>query len=53
MGQWLSVPFVLIGSFMLYRALRTPVPTSSLRPAPKEKAEAKKDRKKDKGKGKK
>lgn len=50
MGQWLSVPFVLIGAFMLYRALRAPVPTSSLRPAPVEKAGAKKDRKKGKGK---
>ena len=53
MGQWLSVPFVLIGSFMLYRALRAPVPTSSLRPAPAEKEGAKKERKKGKGKGKK
>jgi prolipoprotein diacylglyceryl transferase len=53
MGQWLSVPFVLIGSFMLYRALRSPVPTSSLRPVPREKEETKQGRKKGKGKGKK
>ncbi len=42
MGQWLSIPFVLIGAFMLVRALRAPVPTSSLRPSPVEKKEPKK-----------
>jgi prolipoprotein diacylglyceryl transferase len=33
MGQWLSVPFLLIGVYGLYHSLRNPVPTSSLRPA--------------------
>ncbi len=51
MGQWLSIPFVLIGAFMLYRALRSPVPTSSLRPPPVQKEQAAKQvRKKGKGK---
>jgi len=53
MGQWLSIPFVLIGAYGVYRTCRSPVPTSSLRPAPVEKAGAKKDRKKGKGKRKK
>ncbi len=42
MGQWLSIPFVLIGAFMLFRTLRSPQPTSSLRPAPVEKKGTKK-----------
>jgi prolipoprotein diacylglyceryl transferase len=50
MGQWLSVPFILIGVYGLYRSLRNPVPTSSLRPAP---AEPDKDEKKKGKKGKK
>ena len=50
MGQWLSIPFVFIGVYMLHRALRAPVATSSLRPAPVEKEGTKKDRKKGKGK---
>jgi prolipoprotein diacylglyceryl transferase len=50
MGQWLSIPFVVIGCFMLYRALQSPIPTSSLRPAPVKKEGPKQDRKKGKGK---
>jgi phosphatidylglycerol:prolipoprotein diacylglycerol transferase len=34
MGQWLSLPCILIGAFGLYYTFRTRVPTSSLRPAP-------------------
>jgi prolipoprotein diacylglyceryl transferase len=53
MGQWLSIPFVLIGAYGLYLSCRSAVPTSSLRPAPVEKAGDKNDRKKGKGKKKK
>jgi prolipoprotein diacylglyceryl transferase len=52
MGQWLSIPFVLIGLYGLVRTYRAPLPTSSLRPAPGNKEAVKKDRKKGKGKGK-
>ncbi len=46
MGQWLSIPFVLIGAYGLFRTLRAPVPTSSLRPAPVEQERARKVAKK-------
>ena len=50
MGQWLSIPFVLIGAYGLYRTYRAPVPTSSLRPVPAEKEGARKEGKKGKRK---
>lgn len=34
MGQWLSLPFVLIGAYGLYHIYRNRIPTSSLRPSP-------------------
>jgi len=51
MGQWLSIPFVLFGAFMLYRVLQAPVPTSSLRPPPAEKEGKRKGRKKKRKEG--
>jgi len=34
MGQYLSIPFILIGAFGVYYSYRKAIPTSSLRPAP-------------------
>lgn len=53
MGQWLSLPFILLGACGLYWTYRNRIPTSSLRPPPVEKEGAKKERKKKKTKGKK
>lgn len=50
MGQWLSIPFVLIGAYGVVRALRNPVPTSSLRPARVEREATNQGKKKGKGK---
>jgi len=55
MGQYLSIPFILIGAYGVYHVYRNPIPTSSLRPAPTlaEKDGAKKKGKKEKQKKKK
>jgi prolipoprotein diacylglyceryl transferase len=53
MGQWLSIPFVLLGACGVYWSLRNRTPTASLRPPPPEKEGVKKERKKGKRKGKK
>lgn len=50
MGQWLSIPFVLIGAYGVYRSLRHSIPTSSLRPPPAPKEGAKREQKKGKRK---
>ena len=53
MGQWLSIPLVLIGAYGLYRTWRSRVPTSSLRPAAVRQEGAKKGPPKAKREGKK
>jgi prolipoprotein diacylglyceryl transferase len=52
MGQYLSIPFILIGIYGVYYTYRNPTPTSSLRPAPAsvEQEGAKKKGKKDRRK---
>jgi phosphatidylglycerol---prolipoprotein diacylglyceryl transferase len=34
MGQYLSIPFILLGAWLLYRTLKANTPTSTLRPVP-------------------
>lgn len=53
MGQYLSLPFILIGAYGLYYTYRTHIPTSSLRPTPLEQDGGKKKGKKGRRKRKK